>query len=284
MINKRISILLLFIFMVSVASAQRSFGRRSYLRNNPMKKYPAIGLGGGGTIFYGDMGSERQGVFQPTGNFKFDYRLSSLLAIEVNATAGMLKEEYASYQYKLANFESTFGQGYLSFRLHFDRIINLNPSAVVSPYASAGIGYMVFESYYNLLDPSGNMYMFNDQGNPIVNGEVVSRDDNYETSVDENLPKSLENSTLIFPVAGGIKFRFTEYFEMNVEGTVFYTNTDFIDGPLSYDVKQDGVLQRSPYNKYNDAYFYGSVTFMYSFGYNPHRRSKRYVPPVRPSF
>lgn len=283
MIKKRISFLLLFIFIVSAASAQYNFGRRNYTRNNPMKKYPAIGMGGGVTMHFGDMGSSTTGVIQPAGNFKFDYRVSRMLALEVNATAGMLKETYSNYTHMKYDFESTFGQAYINFRLHLDYMFNMQPTAMVSPYVATGIGYMVFETYNNIKNPAGVPYEFNETG-ITLGGQPMTRDDNFETSANDIVTQSLDNSTLLFPVTAGLKFQFTEYFEMNVEGTLFYTNTDHIDGSISFNEGPNGTLQPSRYNKNNDAFFYTSVTLMYSFGFNPYRRTKRYRPKVRPSF
>lgn len=281
--TKKLAILLLLALLTVDVSAQVfNFGRRSYFKNNPVKKYPGIGIGGGTTYFLGDLGSAEKGVIRPALNFKFDYRLTRSLAVEFNSGGGMIAQKYDKPSYYLADFETTFGHAHLNFRFHFDNMFNLKSYAIVSPYLTAGFGYMIFESYRNIYDSNGDLYDVSDDGIITVNGLPVSRDNNFETPIDEN--NDYAHNTVIMPVGAGIKFQFSEHFEMNIEGMMYYTDHDYIDGYLSYHQTPEGNWERNEPNEDNDAYFFGTITFMYNFGFNPKRRARRYVPPVMPSF
>ncbi|MFO8053731.1 MAG: hypothetical protein R6U19_01025 [Bacteroidales bacterium] len=274
---------LFLLLILTVSVSDQNTGKRSYLRNNPIKKNPAIGLGAGGTYFLGDMGSAEVGVIRPAVNFKTDYRLSRSFGVEINLVGGFLAQKYDGVNYMLYDFEAFFGHGTVNVRYHLDNIFNLKPHALVSPYLTTGFGFMVFESFYDHYDSEGDPYIILEDGT-IVNesGEPVSRNDKFETPV--NPDNEYPNNASLLPVGAGVKLQFSEHFEMNVEGMMYLTNHDYIEGYLGYTEVAEGSWERNDPNEANDAYIYASITFMYSFGYNPDRRAKRIVPRVKPSY
>lgn len=282
--TKKITILILFTLIAVSASAQLfNFGRRSYYRNNPIKKHPAIGLGFAGTYFMGDIGSAEKGIIRPALALKADYRLTRTFAAEFNAAGGILAQKYTTPNYYLADFKSHFGHFSLNFRLHFDGIFNMKPHTIISPYLSAGFGFMFFSTRRNLYDEQGDPYTVTAEGLILnIDGDVVTRDNEYETKIDED--GEYAHNALILPIGAGIKFQFSEHFEVNLEGHVYYTDHDFIEGRLGYKQDPAGNWQPNPTNEDNDAYFMPTLTLMYSLGFNPKRRGRRPVPSIIPSF
>ncbi|MGM0613131.1 MAG: hypothetical protein ACQESM_06455 [Bacteroidota bacterium] len=278
MIKKFTILLLLVLFSVTVF-AQFGNGKRSYYRNNPLKKKPGIGLGVGATQFFGDLGSRANGEIRPAANIKVDYRLSRSFGIELNLGGGILAETYDG-QVASNDFESYFGQGHVNVRYHFDNILKLNTTTIASPFLTAGVGFMLFDTYYNIKDENGDPYQFNDDGTITnIDGEEVTRDNNFETALSENSDFAM--NTPIFPLGMGVKFHFTQHIELIAEGMAYYTTHDKIDGYLAFHQNADGDWVKNEMNNANDSYFYGSITFIYNLGFNPKRRAKRYVPPIR---
>lgn len=269
---KKLFILFLFISFSSTVSGQSS-GKKNYDRNNPLKKKAGIGLGGGATYFLGDMGSKAKGVFRPATTLKLDYRLNRSFAIELNIGAGKLAERYQG-QLASNDFESNITFSHLNMRFHFDRIFNLDPSAITSPFLTAGIGFMLFESHVNIKDKNGDTYQFHKDGSITnIDGEEISRDDDFETPINED--KNYANNTPVFPVGGGVKFYLSENIELIAEGIIFLTNHDHIEGYAGYYKDDEGNWQRKDTNNYNDAFFYSSLSFIYNFGYQSNKRANR---------
>lgn len=275
-------LLLLIVCPLLLISQTGNFGKLSYYRNNPIMKKPALGVGFGGTYFFGDIGSAEIGVVKPALSFKFDYRLSRSFGVEINSAGGFFGQKYEP-GYHQYDFEATFSHWAVGVRYHFDNLFNLSPFTVFSPYVTTGVGYMIFKSYRNLHDSQGNPYIFEDDGTITDGlGNIVERNSHYETPIDPD--GEYPHNTIIHPVGGGIKFNFSEHFEMNVEAMVILTHHDYIEGYLGYTEVADGTWERNEPNKNNDAYFYGGITFMYNFGYNPMRRTQRHVPRVSPNW
>ncbi|MGM0613125.1 MAG: hypothetical protein ACQESM_06425 [Bacteroidota bacterium] len=273
---KKLFILFLFISFSSTVSGQSS-GKKNYDRNNPLKKKPGIGLGGGATYFLGDMGSKAKGAFRPATTLKLDYRLNRSFAIELNIGAGKLAERYQG-QLASNDFESNITFSHLNMRFHFDRIFNLEPSAITSPFLTTGIGFMLFESYVNIKDKNGDTYQFHKDGLITnIDGEEISRDAEFETPINED--KNYANNTPVFPVGGGVKFYFSEHIELIAEGILFFTTHDHIEGYAGYYKDDEDNWQRKDTNTNNDTFFYSSLTFIYNLGYSDNR-AQRFVPPI----
>ena len=271
MVKKFFIFLLLISFSMTVFG--QSIGKRNYYRNNPLKKKVGIGLGGGATYFLGDMGSKAKGAFRPAATLKMDYRLNHSFAIEFNIGTGKLAERYQG-QLASNDFESKITYSHLNMRFHFDRIFNLNPTALTSPFLTTGIGFMLFESHVNIKDKNGDPYKFHKDGSITnIDGEEISRDNDFETPINED--KNYANNTPVFPVGGGVKFYLSEHIELIAEGIIFLTNHDHIEGYLGYYKDYKGDWQRKDTNNYNDAFFYSSLSFIYNFGYQSNKRANR---------
>ncbi|MFO8087951.1 MAG: outer membrane beta-barrel protein [Bacteroidales bacterium] len=273
---------IIFLLSASLSAQTFSDGKSSYFRNNPITKHPGIGLTGAGTMFMGDISEAEEGVIMPAVGIKADYRLTHTFAVEVNLMAGYLAQSYSEPALKLNDFESTFGQGHLSLRIHLDRLFQMKPHALVSPYLTAGVGYMIYESYVNIYDKDGDPYVILADGTIAdVDRNPVTRDDEYETPIDED--GDYGHNAMIYPIGAGVKFNFSEHFEMALEGLYFLTDHDYFEGYLAYKNTSEG-WKRMDENDGNDAYLTAGLTFTYNFGFNTKRRARRPVDPYEPHF
>lgn len=274
------NILILALILGSADLLSQNNGKESYDRNNPYHKKIGIGIGGAVDLFMGDAGSSSEGSIQPALTLKLDYFITRSVAFDFNLGAGYMGETYNTPNLMLADFEATFGHAHLNGRLHFDGLLNLKTHPFISPYFTAGVGIMKFESYYNLLDRYGNPYLVNQNG--IITdqaGNPVIRDDNFETPIDEE--DEYSHLAFIMPVGGGMKLQFSEHIEFTMEAMVFYTTQDKIDGYLGFKQTNSGKWIPSENNSANDYYLFGGFTLMYNLGYNPERRIKRILPSIQ---
>lgn len=274
-------VLVLLLHVFGFAQSQ-NYGQKSYLGNNPVMKYPGIGLFAGGTYFQGDVGSQEIGVIMSAGGIKADYQFNRTLATEINFAGGYLAQKYKSPDLALSDFKATFGQITMNIRLHLDEFLNIKANALFSPYVITGVGYMFFESYVNLYDDDGMPYQILTDGT-IADADFnpVQRDNNYETKMDQE--DEYPHHTLIIPGGVGVKIKWAEHWESTLQISKVLSFHDHIDGYLSYS-NVNGIWKRNEQNQNNDSYILGSFSLIYNFGYNFDRRANRYLPSCEPHF
>lgn len=254
----------------SFGQYQKNMGKYSYRENNPLKKFPSVGIGGGINRFFGDKGSAEKGILNGFMQLKADHQLSKVWAIDVNIAAGYLTQQYKK-PYQLYDFKMNYFNSNVIVRVHLAKFSGRNRNSMVAPFIASGSGYMYFETYRNLYSPDNYLYSLND--NYVITdntGNSVLRDDDFETRLSD-----IENHVIIFLFGGGVKMNFSEHVELCADAYYIYTGYDFMEGKLSYLNKGKGKWIRSEANNYHDGLLQVSLTLMYSFGYNSGKRSVR---------
>lgn len=243
--------------------------------------YISIGGGIGMTSFIGDLGLDQGIIF--TSRFKTAYhgyiekRFGSVFGLAIQGETGKLSENQKSLTTNL-NFETQYTQVGLNASAHFD----WHGDQYIAPYVSAGVSYMMFESFTDQYTKNGVQYHywtdgsvrdlpeFDDQKNVIqqniVDSKIVTRDYNYETelktSFDSSKTTGYPRNTLVFPLTLGIKIKMFEFLEGRLSTTYCMTQSDFLDN-----YKKGG----------NDAYFYGAFSLHYTIGKKfVHPREKKF--------
>jgi hypothetical protein len=230
--QKKLKYLFLFlaVFFVAEAFSQNTF---VYMRHDRRfkYKYPLVGIGGGGTVFRGDLGSFE--IIQPQLCFNFTvdnrltkkfYRLTGIMrrtsrnedmfGWSVNATKYFVASDYQGHG-RATYFNST---GWIfDFRVHayMEKYLNLYRTNRFSPYFSLGFGY--------LMDANTN--------------------------------------EICFPTTFGTKYRISNALELGLSATRFYTTTDKMDWDYGY--APDDFSNRSPANKANDNFIYLNATLFF---------------------
>lgn len=251
-----------------------NYGKISYLKNNPKRKYPAVGPGSGFNIFYGDKGSAEKRPINIFFQLKADYQLTYEYSIEYNIERGSLSQEYEE-PLQLFDFKLDYYNMNATMRYHLDEFFGISNTAVYSPYVALGIGLYHFRTYRNLMDNNNNPYYVNADGKITDHtGKLTQRDDIFESRI-----RDINSLTAVFPLGIGLKFDFSEHVEACTSLYVYYSGYDHLEGYLSY-YKHGNTWKRNRTNKFNDIFYEFSVTLMYNFGYNSDKYAERYVPPV----
>jgi hypothetical protein len=177
------------------------------------KHAPSLMLGVSGLKFFGYVGSNsdlnplldaRLGYFMA-----IEQRFGKILGVELAGMYGKLAGTDNSTTSHL-NFEAKVFQATLMLTANFNRVFKEDP--LVSPFLNAGIGYMGYSSYADLLRGQDTLYYWSDGSIKDVSesapnsaaGTPIKRDYNYETKLKTNG----ETGTLVIPMGGGLNFHF----------------------------------------------------------------------------
>ncbi len=220
---------------------------------------PSVGAGYGMMSFYGTVGSTSKlkvGVFSGIRSgyhFSAEERLSDLIAISVNYTAGHVAGDDHNLQDN-RNFESRLSQFGLDAVFPFDNGIIMKRGAQVVPYISIGIGFLAYRPFVDSLDKNGHPYNYWSDGSirnkpeGLPGSAMVTRDYVYETAL------SAAKTTLSIPLGFGFRIRVTDHLSARLNFAYNYTLAKDIDGVQG---------ARS-----NNSYLYSNVSVHYSFGKN----------------
>ncbi|MBC8147721.1 MAG: hypothetical protein H8E98_07020 [Bacteroidetes bacterium] len=247
MLRKSI-IISLFLLILSSTFSQ-NYGRRSYLRNNPLKKSPSIGISAGMMNFQGDYGSYSIGYPQYGAELFLDYRYNGTFGISVNGTYGRYAEKFDGGLDKL-NFYSNFYGGNINILIHLNSVFNMHRRSPISPFITGGAGLIVF------------------------NTNAMDKDEN---KIWKDQKKDYNNYTFVFPVGFGLKYQLSEKVELMFSSKFNYTMSDFLDHRIAYSTDDNNKWKRSNLNEANDTFVYTSVSVMYSFGRSRFKRAKRRI-------
>lgn len=222
-------------------------------------KIPSISLGAGVLIFNGDLGKGNELSYYSkirTGfNLGIEQRIGKIIGISLNGLMGKLAETERS---KTANrnFESNILQGDLNLMIRLDRLL---PNANLTPYIGAGVGFLTFDPYGDLLDKDGKTYHYWLDGGirdkvesnaNIPTASILARDYTYETQLKDSID-NYSRSSIYIPLTLGFKLKLTDNLDANIAATYHYALTDYLDN-----VKASGD---------NDSYFYTNVSLTYNF-------------------
>lgn len=234
---------------------------------------PSIGVGAGALSFYGDVGSKN---INPLSNFRIGYnlevneRFSNSFSLSLSLLSGKLGGNNGSSGHHL-NFESTVLNGGLSIYYHLDNDYLLSKSSILSPYVGVGIGFMSFEPFADLKDPSGNTYNYWSDGSIRDKGEsetsaysavIIKRDYLSETKLRESQLDGVKYplTSVTFPVTVGTIFNLSSSLGLNLGVSYYFTGTDWLDN-----ISSEGTGQRRG-NAPKDHFLYSFVGLNYNFG------------------
>jgi hypothetical protein len=224
------------------------------------KHYPSVLLGVGGLKFTGDVGKltdvnplldARLGYY-----LKAEYRFGKYFGMMVGGLYGKFAGTDNSKASHL-NFQSKAIQADLNFVTYFDHLFKQNDE--VSPFLSAGIGYLMFDAKGDLKN-GGNTYYYwsdgsiRDQPDLVVNqatATIIKRDYTYETQLKDSTT-NYSRSSLVIPIQAGFDFQLGKSHRWDVQVGFNYNLilSDYVDN------KKAGG---------NDSYWMGHVGFKYTF-------------------
>lgn len=205
-----------------------------------ISKLPEITIGVGILSFQGDVGKETRitdlSKFRSGYNLRIEERLTPFLSVALNGIYGKLAQSERSSVWN-PNFESPLMQVDLQGIFRLDNGFILPKDAMVAPYVMAGFGYTKFDPHGDLKDKNGVAYNYWDDGSirdlPQVDSnyyrsKILRRDYTYETKLtDPN--DNYKRSTFSVPFGGGMQFKLSSAWSMNLNYTYYMTFTDRID-------------------------------------------------------
>ncbi|MBC7863105.1 MAG: hypothetical protein IAF38_09030 [Bacteroidia bacterium] len=232
--------------------------------NTAHKHYPSVLLGVGGLKFTGDVGKltdvnplldARLGYY-----LKAEYRFGKYFGMMFGGLYGKFAGTDNSKASHL-NFQSKAIQADLNFVTYFDHLFKQNDE--VSPFLSAGIGYVMFDAKGDLKNGDNTYYYWSDgsvrdQPDVLVNqatATIIKRDYTYETQLKDSAT-NYSRAALVIPIQAGFDFQLGKLHRWDVQIGFNYNIilSDYVDN------KKAGG---------NDSYWMGHVGFKYTFAPKP---------------
>jgi len=227
---KKLLSVLFLVFTISVSFCQEA----EQTDADDDKHKPSLMLGVSGLKFFGYVGSNsdlnplldaRMGYF-----LAIEQRFGKVLGVELMGMYGKLAGTDNSKTSHL-NFESTIMQGTLMLTANFNKVFKEDP--LVSPYINAGIGFMTFSSYSDIIRGTDTLHYWSDGSirdldeNASNSGAatVIKRDYDYETKLKTNGV----SSALVIPVGGGLNFHFGRKWTTSIGANYNMCMTEWID-------------------------------------------------------
>lgn len=276
-----------------------------------------VGIHAGVINYYGDLNSKTFSPNDRLRDYDFDF-LSFGISVEKNLSpAWAVRLQYTKGQFiandraikwdgsrdfdnsndaRSLNAKTDIDELGLMFTYYTDNGKLFSKNAFLSPYVSFGLGITLFDVFADLEDENGNWYNYwSDntirnlpEGSP--NAQIIEQDGVFETNVsDLNVEKDYSNNVFNIPFGAGLKFRLTERFNLNLDYTLRYVFTDYLDDVSgNYRDTYTSELQAyaaNPTNTIadqrgnddgNDWYGFASVSLHYSFG----KKSRSFNAPI----
>lgn len=302
----------LYIYTITIffLSFSLAFGQQN--------RYDArVGIHAGIINYYGDLNSK---TFAPNDRLR-DYDLDFLsygVSVEKNLSpAWAVRLQYTKGQFiandraikwdgsrdfensndaRSLNAKTDIDELGLMFTYYTDNGKLFSKNAFISPYVSFGIGITLFDVFADLEDGNGNFYNYwSDntirnlpEGSP--NAQIIEQDGVFETNVsDLNVEKDYSKNVFNIPVGAGLKFRLAERFNLNLDYTLRYAFTDYLDD-VSKNYRESYTSERQAYaanptntiadlrgnDDGNDWYGFASISLHYSFG----KKSRSFNSPI----
>ena len=231
---------------------------------NSNKHYPSILVGVGSMKFTGDVG--RKTSTNPLTDarlayyLKTEYRFGKHLGLMLGGVYGKLAGNDFSKDSKL-NFESKAIQADLNVVTYFDHFFKNNLE--VSPYLSAGLGYLLFDPYGDLKNGSISYNYWSDGSirdlpeipANLLTANFMKRDYAYETQLKDSLVNYKRNS-LTIPIGIGLDWQIGNLHRWDVQVGCNYNLilSDYVDN-----YKSGG----------NDSYLMAHLGIKYTFAPKP---------------
>lgn len=163
-----------------------------------------------------------------------EYRIGKILGIGLNGLYGKLQGT-DNNQSSHRNFRTSIMGGNLSFTAYLDKI--KDSIGIVTPFLSAGFGYMLFDSYGDLSDANGTKYQYWSDGSirdlpeSAANDPfaiTLTRDYKYETRLTDSAVNYSRNFMYV-PINLGLKFDIDYRISIKVAFNYNLAFTDYID-------------------------------------------------------
>lgn len=224
------------------------------------KELPSVHAGIGALYFRGDYGKENgiQVATRPALVFGVEQRLGAFFSAGVDGLYGKLATSERTVSSN-RNFESKALQFGLKGIFHFDNDVLLKRSTPLSPFITAGVGFLLFDPYGDLKAANDSTYYYWADGSirdlpetPAnqLTAQPLQRDYTYETQLKDSSTAYARNS-IVVPLGLGFRFASGRNFGGSVSATYTLCFTDYIDN-----VKTGG----------NDSYMLLSASLFYRFG------------------
>jgi hypothetical protein len=258
------------LFIFSNAFAQTESERKINL--------PSIGIGGGIISYRGNIGDNKVLTPFSSGFMGFNVLIQERIGF-FGFSLNVLKGKVSASERSLArnlNFESPILDASFNLSFHFDNGFILPKTALIAPYLSIGVGYLSFKPKADLKDKDGNYYYYWSNGSirdisetDLQNkskAKVITRDYVYETDLpaagdslnNDNIPYSYTSLTL--PITGGIMFKLSPSFHVNMGASYYIAQTDWID---NVSTQSKGIRKGT---NPHDSYLYTFVGIQYNLG------------------
>lgn len=265
MIHRRLTLFTLFTFYCCSISLNQALAAENALR-------PALSAGPGIMVYRGDVGSDRlSGSFLSHAGFQVELEFLHIKNISISAFYLSGKASANNYDVnRPLNFESNiFSQG---LQARYDFIRKKKPDATITPYISAGVEFLFFNSYTDLKDENGTTYHYwndgtirsLDQYDPnAIYASLLYRDYVYETNIrDANLDGfgKYRQNCVGFPIGAGFRMRLTDRSSIQFTSTYHFVQSDLLDG-----ITNESYGERRGDSK-NDHLIFTSAVFRYDFG------------------
>lgn len=231
--------LLALLFFVSFLSSAQTSENTEVQRGS---RLPVISMGPGLLYYRGDIRTDKtnEPVFSQ-GSWQLEVQLHTKSRFSFSAF--FLTGKVSANEYSIdrpLNFKSSiFTEG---VHVRYDFLNRNRPNATITPYVTAGIEFMFFNTKSDMKDAAGRDYHYwsdgtirsEDEFSPDApNAELLYRDYNYETDVrDANLDgfgKYKEN-TIAFPTGAGVRMRLSDRCSIHFGATLHWLRTDLLDG------------------------------------------------------
>ncbi len=219
---------------------------------------PSVAVGAGVLSFNGDVTNGLYSNLTAGYNISLEQALGRFVSISVNGLYGTLRG-YDAPKFPNLNFESKIMQGDFNVSVHLDKPL--------SPYVSAGVGYLQFNPYGDLKDANGLKYYYWSDGsikdkpeNDINKQQAknLARDYKYETKLTDSVT-NYKRSTMLIPIGLGVDIRLLDRFSVRGGLTYYVTFSDWIDNYRA--------------GSTDDSYLYANVSLYYKFGKNKRKGS-----------
>jgi hypothetical protein len=204
-----------------------------------------VDLGVGTILWGGDFKAESELApntsLNPIFNLSIEKRVHKILGISLNASRGKVTAEsdgMAVTDGMHQNFQTTLTGFGLNVVAHFDHNMNSDKTKKTpfSPFLSAGVAYLMFDSYGDLENANGSTYNYWEDGRIMdlaatdPNSESANelfRDYDYETELTDST--NYKKNTIGIPLTAGLEWNYSRYLRGSVFGTYYLTMTDKID-------------------------------------------------------
>ncbi len=196
----------------------------------------SVGVGGCVNKYMGNVGQYSYNMYfdiRAGANIEAEYRFAKYLGIGLNGIYGELQgNDFSINSHR--NFRSTIMGGQLNVSFYTDKIWE---DKDITPYISAGVGYLMFDPYADWRDKNGIAYNYWNDGSirnlpDIITysamAQPLKRDYTYETPISDSV--KFTKSTIYFPVTIGALMKIS--YRMSAKLYVNYNLalTGYLDG------------------------------------------------------